>query len=1084
MHFVTQEFLTTLASDGPGMDDEGRPSITDIWVDEENPHLDIEVLSDLHIDGPEPQRGGAYSADEAKRLRISFVERYRRLRKAFDASGRATGKADLLVMCGDLIAGRRDVGPLELRRAESTYSDICRPALESLQEPDRARNADPGGGRLFPQLLTIPGNEDAYGGGGEARGRWPTPLADTSTKMYPYYSHLAASLALNRMPERPEVHPVAAIFRVLQRGHQAVSAAYPGVAPAPLAYVAVIGFDSNDMGYKHDLVRNYGQISAEQLQWSRRLVSTLRSGRAQDAPFYVINLTHHNLLPDEDHVVHAPQGEEDERVRELRERLQLTSAKPVCEPFSNVCIINHFIAANLVGSTSNVSGFLKHCKQLRTSLVVQGSMPQRSATTLRTVPLIPGEPVAELTVVAAPEFATERPTSGMARIRLDLWRGEAQIAFHYDQSFDDRPSKPIQINRPLISASRISAAERRLYSEISQLVAKALDKGTAARDPGAVQKYADYVSNVWKTEGYASVSLPDGTLPYLGDPTRQNRYFLLLLLRETEGNNYEIMLSRHNPLRPSSIAEWDTLLMPAFSSVRNLMERLHLDVVRQAVAQAEDMEKATSAQMFEAAIERIERGGGNVEDDIWQDKIREVGTTNSIKISPTTGQITDYEYRLVVLTPFMRGEASDDPGRATNDQQRRELEDERRVVRWLNELPSMRLPGAPIESRQTLPLEAVMTGGAGLRWEPAVDPDDPRQLTRDEDKRRAILPPGSVWFPLPETDELTAPWAKVPSIVARNADVMHWVHRVLTRQRYDDGSFPPHLVMEKMREEVGYALKEGPFPFEPDPRFATSTRQAMDQVEYISTHDLQGQQPYLGLEYKRVALVRRTVTVPSGRERDVIMVFDATDVTGAGRGLTAFKTCDPGSDPRLLGVLRPAQRYVLESGLERAEWVNSFLETELEDPWGFLRATFGGLGDPIALTPPIIERVHPDDVDSDDESRHEFLVCDGNHRVVQKVWEGRSVAAAIAVVAPPRNPYYARPFSPYEWDVTADNRLPVTPQPRFRHAPRRVDPVELGLSEEDLKILRRFPPDQWYRRYFRDLTCGFGPMGGQGGRYA
>jgi len=261
----------------------------------------------------------------------------------------------------------------------------------------------------------------------------------------------------------------------------------------------------------------------------------------------------------------------------------------------------------------------------------------------------------------------------------------------------------------------------------------------------------------------------------------------------------------------------------------------------------------------------------------------------------------------------------------------------------------------------------------------------------------------------------------------------------------------------------------------------------MDRVEYHADYDLGGQRPYRGLPYRRVALVRRTIQVRSGRTREVILVFDATDLRDSGGDLSRFRSCPDDAEHGLLGVLRPAQRYVLDSGLERARWVNDFLAKECgSDPWGFLRATFGGAGEPIALTPPIIEQVHRDDWDSDDDTRLEFVVCDGNHRVVQKVWnsEGRSVAAAVAVVAEPRQPYYARSFSPYEWDITADNILNVTPEACFRHAPRRVDLEKLELTEEQRVKLERIPRDQRYRRYFRDLSRGFGLMGGQGGRYA
>ena len=287
------------------------------------------------------------------------------------------------------------------------------------------------------------------------------------------------------------------------------------------------------------------------------------------------------------------------------------------------------------------------------------------------------------------------------------------------------------------------------------------------------------------------------------------------------------------------------------------------------------------------------------------------------------------------------------------------------------------------------------------------------------------------------------------------------------------------------KETTGYNLAGGPFPFaHPDDydhetdHLSTSTLDAMNRVEYIDEYDLRGQRPYQGLDIRRTVLVRRSIRVRSGRERDIIMVFDATPR----QDLSYFKTCPISTDSGLLGVLRPAQRYVLQAGLERAGWVNDFMAEKCgDDPWGFLRATYGGAGEPLALTPPIIERVHLDDWDSDDESMLEFVVCDGNHRVVRKVWNGRDVAAAVGVVSPPRQPYYVRPFSPYEWDITATNVLLVTPDPRFAYAPRHVDLEQ--LSAEARRELSSKPRDLLYRRYYRDLSLGFGPMGGQGGRY-
>jgi hypothetical protein len=1089
MHFVTEGFLADLQPDAtaPGIADRTSTGITEIWVDGTSPRFDIEVISDLRIDGQAPKSSAGYSAAEAETMRATLVDRFKHLRKAF----KPTRPADLVVSCGDWIVGRQDATESELRRVKSAYADICLPAFRQLQEADQTRSRTQDAVRLFPELLGLPGNEDAYSGGGAVRGGWTSASLVKAAELdtYPYYSHFAKGLAINLMPKKPESHPVASVFRIVPR-----SANYPagGLEEAPLAYVAVIGFDSNDVQYEHNLVSNYGQVGEEQLQWSRRLISTLREGVARSAPLYVIALTHHNLLPVEDRLVHPPRGENDERLVKFRKLMYEGPAHAgACDLPSRLCVTNHILAENSLSTTSNASGFLGHCQQLRASLVLHGNMHQRAADSLVSRPLVAGQPASELTVLAAPAFDPGRPMSGMARISLDLWKGEAEIAFHYDTTPDGgATSNPIQIIRPLISASRISSSERRLYAKVSGLIGHALEKGSPEDRP-KVQEFADYVATVWENDGYAPVSFPDGKLPRLGEPTRLNRYYLLLLLRETEGGNYEMLLSRHNPLRPSEIAEWDTLLMPAFRNVRDLMERLHLDIVRQVVTQAEDMDRASSAKTFDAAVDRIQGGGGgNLQDDIWLDKIRELDTVHEIKISPTTGQITDYEYRLVVLTPFVRDPRSVHPSQADKRQQQ-QLSDEVAMVAWLNELPSVRLPGAPLSGRQTIPLEAIMSGGAGLRWEPTADPVDPDEVSEEHPRRRFALPPGAVWFPLPETDEPEGPWTLAPSIVARNADVMRWVEQQLAKRRSVDGSFPPHIVLGQMKETTGYSLFEGPFPFVLSPDFdnretklSTSTMEAMNRVEYIDEYDLRKQRPYQGLDVRRVALARRTISVRSGRDREVILVFDATSRPKSKDNLSYFKTCPADAENGLLGVLRPTQRYVLEAGLERARWVNEFMaENCSDDPWGFLRARFGGAGEPLALTPPVIEQVHWDDCDSDDHSRLEFVVCDGNHRVVQKVWKGRDVAAAIGVVTQPREPYYARPFSPYEWDITEDNVLTVTPDPRFRYAPRRVDIDALDITKEARRELRMKPEELLYRRYYRDLSCGFGPIGGQGGKY-
>ena len=132
------------------------------------------------------------------------------------------------------------------------------------------------------------------------------------------------------------------------------------------------------------------------------------------------------------------------------------------------------------------------------------------------------------------------------------------------------------------------------------------------------------------------------------------------------------------------------------------------------------------------------------------------------------------------------------------------------MVAWLSELPSVRLPGAPLTvgrpSRWKRSCLAVL-GCAGSLL--------PTQTTRidgdDGSRRRIVLPPGAVWFPLPDTDEPEGSWTMAPSIVARNADVMRWVDHQLAKRRSADGLFPPHIVLGQMKETTGYSFRRGLF---------------------------------------------------------------------------------------------------------------------------------------------------------------------------------------------------------------------------------------------------------------------------------
>ena len=164
MYFVTEEFLASLLPDvgSSAADGSVGSSVTDIWVDEEAPRFEIDLISDLRIDNPAPTAWDTgCSVPEAERLRAAITDRLKQLRTAFKVSR----PADLLVNCGDLITGRRDTTEAELRRVQTMYEDICLPAFRQLQEPDRTRSRMRDVDQVFPKLLSLPGDGDANGGG-------------------------------------------------------------------------------------------------------------------------------------------------------------------------------------------------------------------------------------------------------------------------------------------------------------------------------------------------------------------------------------------------------------------------------------------------------------------------------------------------------------------------------------------------------------------------------------------------------------------------------------------------------------------------------------------------------------------------------------------------------------------------------------------------------------------------------------------------------------------------------------------------------------------------------------------------------
>lgn len=991
MRLLDTEFLERIAA-SPLDPAAYGDALTSLEVPAANPYLDIAAIADLHLDRGYDPMGEPSSADDTTHGAVvavaSFQRRFRQLHRKL--AGRAP--SHLAVVTGDLLCER----PSDAA-ATDRYRDLVMPALEGIR---------PTAG----DLLVVPGNTDACVG---------------SDGLSPYHAEITSALVGRGAEGPPAGLPVATLVRVALDEDPAGS--------VPIAYVAVIGFDSNSAIAPGLASHDLGLVSADQLARARSLVTTLRSGLGRMAPVYFVAVTHHGLLP--------------------------RGAANVLDEEDRSGGGDHSLARSVAGMTTNAAAVLAELQRMRVSLLLHADLQDRAITTLVRTPVDLGARGSDIALVPLASFDPDAPAAGMVRLRLNLWRGEAEVGYTFDRGpYDDDPS-PLQTITPLQSASRISAAERRLLGKVTSLPHVA--GSTAARA---------LVASSWNASGYVPLCFDGGRGQGL-EPQRSLRYYLLLLVREGPGGGYELLLSRHTPLRPSSVGYWDTLLLPAFTSVQQLLQRLRDDVLRQVVGKAADMDKARSAQRFEGAVGALLEQGESQDEDFWADQLREVASTELVKVSPTTGVLTRYEYRLVVLLPFVSGLTSDpliDNGSAM------ERARERTIVSWLDELPRVARRGDPLTGLASIPIDAIMAEGAGLRWEPAADPDDSDDLDDDPD-RAAELPPGAVWFPLPEADEDSGPWRSCPSIVARNGDVMTWVERELEIRRTSDGSLPPHLVMGRFQQRSGFQAHGDPRPFDgpdaPEGEPAASTVQALRRVTFLAGFGLDELAPYPPerIEIARVILQRR-----DGR-RPVIEVFDAAEIWRPGVSLSEFELGDP------LGVLRPVQRYVLRAGLRRAKDVNDFLTMALaQDPWGFVRASWGGLTDPVSLTPPIIEQICAEDSDSEDGGAREFVLCDGNHRVVERVWTpndtGPRRVAAVAAIGTPVEPYYARAFSRYEWDMTAANQLVVTPPTAFKHATRAVpDGVARppGVSEK-----------LHYRRYYRNLERGFGPMGGQGGRYA
>ena len=250
------------------------------------------------------------------------------------------------------------------------------------------------------------------------------------------------------------------------------------------------------------------------------------------------------------------------------------------------------------------------------------------------------------------------------------------------------------------------------------------------------------------------------------------------------------------------------------------------------------------------------------------------------------------------------------------------------------------------------------------------------------------------------------------------------------------------------------------FPFAHSDGAADSTVTALGRVHYATQYDLGRLNVYDPATLERVWIVRESSHVSSRLLLYPVFDGDRSDDS------IGIQTRAP------IGVLRPSQRYVTTSGLVRARVLSDTVVDLLNDRWGY--GVVESDARRIRITPPILERMHPVDRDVEEESA-DFIVCDGNHRIVERVWRRRLPTAAVAAIEAPAEPYYILPLPETAWSLVSDAEVGVAPA---RDQKYTVRGVELTLPGSPLWHV---PASERYRRYFRSLETGFDDLGGQAG---
>lgn len=785
-----------------------------------------------------------------------------------------------------------------------------------------------------------------------------------------------------------------------------------------LGVVAVIGLDSNQLAYKAPGLEYPGYIGSDQLRNVEELVDKL--GKVfQDRPLFLWAVWHHHLLP----------------VYNTEQASKLISSAREKDP-SPKQLLGIFDAITIDGRT-----VVEELCKWRVSLATHGHMHspciQRVSYTAHTDRI--------LNVLACPSCLAktdeEHPYVGATLVEIDLERGLAEISINgYERCPDGGIGhKQVEMHEtfpiPLVSASRVPLGEMRLFRRLIAWLGKdeprqdllgTFPKGLPRLVPIAVSRpestWESLVPDCLSKTGYVPVCMgtPQDVLKH-GMLTREQiatlpkkKYKLLLVLNENGTHGYDILLNNFFPIRTPAYGSWDAPLLPAFKTIHGLVSGWLMDVRRRL-----------------DEYRRIERSGGHVADEVirlegvlgqlvgMHDGDEELVTISSrqfIKFSPTDGVPTLYEYSLTHWPLLSSGDNAD-------------------LLRFLRKNDYVRRLGSD------------RTGRTSFR-------DYPR---------------GLVWVPL-------SSWRQSEAIKSRNEDVMGWVEETFVGLRNTSGEVPGWLLLGS-----GDGLKLG-----------------LTQVEQRPFGDGDAGRPVTGSNPGNApeSLVSGLDDVLTGSESCHIYRGQGirmgrlrldTECAHGRIGIGVYFVDSEGGEVRA-GRLRPVQRYVLSQGLRRAEdlrrSVNALLggmggtkggvadiaNLGMTSEAGYLRVTVPG-GQVVSVLPLVVERIAVADQEGETA---EFVLCDGNHRLVQYLMVDKCESVGCAVVeGEPKQPYYAWPYSRLDWNIVFQNQLEATPDVYSKYTPRYPD----RATPSDIKNA----PES-YRQFFRDFSTGFLDIGTQGGR--